>query len=153
MVREVRVGDAIFGGGRPLVLIAGPCVIESLDHTLRTAETLKAITARLGIGLVFKASYDKANRTSVTSFRGPGIDVGLKMGKRSKEELLAALRQDLLALSPEARAALLLVRARRRLGGGRRGSGGGRCRRSHERDHLARDRVGREPRHRRRGRG
>ncbi len=86
MVREVRVGDAIFGGGRPLVLIAGPCVIESLDHTLRTAEALKAIAARLGIGLVFKASYDKANRTSVTSFRGPGIEAGLEILARVKSE-------------------------------------------------------------------
>ena len=52
MVREVRVGEAIFGGGRPLVLIAGPCVIETLEHTLRTAEALKGIAARLGVGLV-----------------------------------------------------------------------------------------------------
>jgi 2-dehydro-3-deoxyphosphooctonate aldolase (KDO 8-P synthase) len=86
MVREVRVGEAIFGGGRPLVLIAGPCVIESLEHTLRTAEALKGIAARLGIGLVFKASYDKANRTSVTSFRGPGIDAGLQILARVKSE-------------------------------------------------------------------
>ncbi len=86
MVREVRVGDAIFGGGRPLVLIAGPCVIETLDHTLRTAEALKAISGRLNIGLVFKASYDKANRTSVTSFRGPGMDEGLKILSRVKSE-------------------------------------------------------------------
>jgi len=86
MVREVRVGNAIFGGGRPLVLVAGPCVIENLDHTLRTAEALKAIAERLGIGLVFKASYDKANRTSVNSFRGPGIIEGLKILARVKSE-------------------------------------------------------------------
>jgi len=86
MVREVTVGDATFGGGRPLVLIAGPCVIENLDHTLRTAEALKAITGRLGIGLVFKASYDKANRTSVNSFRGPGIDAGLNILARVKND-------------------------------------------------------------------
>lgn len=87
MVREVTVGEATFGGGRPLVLIAGPCVIENLDHTLRTAEALKAITGRLGIGLVFKASYDKANRTSVNSFRGPGIDAGLKILARVKSDV------------------------------------------------------------------
>lgn len=87
MVREVTVGEAVFGGGRPLVLIAGPCVIENLDHTLRTAEALKAITGRLGIGLVFKASYDKANRTSVNSFRGPGIDAGLKILARVKSDV------------------------------------------------------------------
>ncbi|NJC87930.1 MAG: 3-deoxy-8-phosphooctulonate synthase [Desulfuromonas sp.] len=86
MVREVKVGEAIFGGGRKLVLIAGPCVIESLEHTLRTAEALKGIASRLEIGLVFKASYDKANRTSVNSFRGPGMDEGLKILARVKSE-------------------------------------------------------------------
>jgi 2-dehydro-3-deoxyphosphooctonate aldolase (KDO 8-P synthase) len=87
MVREVRVGEAIFGGGRPLVLIAGPCVIENLEHTLRTAEALKTIAVRLGIGLVFKASYDKANRTSVTAFRGPGLEAGLDILARVKRDV------------------------------------------------------------------
>ena len=73
MVREVVVGNAVFGGNRPLVLIAGPCAIETEALTLRIAEFLKRLTDDLGVGLVFKASYDKANRTSVTSFRGPGI--------------------------------------------------------------------------------
>ena len=73
MVREVAAGNVTFGGGRPLVLIAGPCAIEEEALTLRIAGFLKKLTGDLGIGLVFKASYDKANRTSVTSFRGPGM--------------------------------------------------------------------------------
>ncbi len=108
MVREVTVGDAIFGGGRPLVLIAGPCVIENLDHTLRTAEALKAITARLGIGLVFKASFDKANRTSVTSFRGPGIDAGLAILARVRQEVGLPVLSDIHDLSQVAPAAEVL---------------------------------------------
>ena len=108
MVREVRVGNAIFGGGRPLVLIAGPCVIESLDHTLRTAEALKGIAARLDIGLVFKASYDKANRTSVTSFRGPGLDAGLKILARVKSEFGLPVLSDIHDLAQVAPAAEVL---------------------------------------------
>ena len=64
MVREVAVGDAVFGGGRPLVLIAGPCVVEEEALTLRIAGFLRRLAEDLGIGLVFKASFDKANRTS-----------------------------------------------------------------------------------------
>lgn len=108
MVREVRVGDAIFGGGRPLVLIAGPCVIEGLEHTLRTAEALKAIAVRLGIGLVFKASYDKANRTSVTSFRGPGIDAGLEILAKVKSEFGLPVLSDIHDLAQVAPAAEIL---------------------------------------------
>jgi len=87
MVREVSVGNVTFGGNRPLVLIAGPCAIEDENQTLRIAEFLKKLTSDLGIGLVFKASYDKANRTSVTSFRGPGIKEGLRILGRVKAEL------------------------------------------------------------------
>lgn len=108
MVREVRVGDAIFGGGRPLVLIAGPCVIESLEHTLRTAEALRGIAARLRLGLVFKASYDKANRTSVNSFRGPGIDAGLKILARVKSETGLPVLSDVHDISQVAPAAEVL---------------------------------------------
>jgi 2-dehydro-3-deoxyphosphooctonate aldolase (KDO 8-P synthase) len=86
MTRDVRVGDVVFGGDRPLVLIAGPCVIEEEALTLRIAEFLKRLTTDLGIGLVFKASYDKANRTSVASFRGPGMAEGLKILARIKHE-------------------------------------------------------------------
>lgn len=108
MTREVQVGNVTFGGGRPLVLIAGPCVIESLDHTLRTAAALKAIAGRLGIGLVFKASYDKANRTSVTSFRGPGIDEGLSILARVKSETGLPVLSDIHDLSQVAPAAEVL---------------------------------------------
>src|SRR5512139_2933526 len=108
MVREVRVGDAIFGGGRPLVLIAGPCVIENLEHTLRTAAALREIAGRLGIGLVFKASFDKANRTSVNSFRGPGLDAGLAILARVKSEFGLPLLSDIHDLSQVAAAAAVL---------------------------------------------
>lgn len=108
MVREVKVGEAIFGGGRPLVLIAGPCVIESLEHTLRTAEALRMIAGRLGIGLVFKASYDKANRTSVNSFRGPGVDEGLSILARVKSEFGLPVLSDVHDLAQVAPAAEVL---------------------------------------------
>jgi len=108
MVREVRVGDVIFGGGRRLVLIAGPCVIESREHTLRTAEALQQIAAHLGIGVVFKASYDKANRTSVASFRGPGIDAGLRILAEVKQEIGLPVLSDVHDLSQVAPAAEVL---------------------------------------------
>ena len=78
-MNEVRVGKVRIGKGNPLALIAGPCVIESEEIILTTAKKLKEICDRLGISLIFKSSYDKANRTSGSSFRGPGIDQGLKM--------------------------------------------------------------------------
>ncbi len=86
MVREVSVGNLVFGGNRPLVLIAGPCAIENEDLTLRIAGYLKQLCTELGVGLVFKASYDKANRTSVDSFRGPGMDEGLRILQKVKDE-------------------------------------------------------------------
>ena len=75
----VEIGNYRVGMGTPLLWIAGPCVIESRDFTLRIAEELKAIAEQLGLPLVFKASFDKANRTSGQSFRGVGIDEGLKI--------------------------------------------------------------------------
>ena len=75
--RGVRVGPVTIGGGAPLALIAGPCVIESRDAALRHAERLKALAARAGVGLVYKSSFDKANRTAIGSFRGVGMDEGL----------------------------------------------------------------------------
>ena len=79
MVEAVRIGPVSCGGGGPLTIIAGPCVIESRELTLLIAEELKAICGRLGLPLVFKASFDKANRTSGGSFRGVGIDEGLEI--------------------------------------------------------------------------
>ena len=77
-MRPVRIGKDIEAGpGRPFLLIAGPCVLESRELALEVAVRLKEITARLGVSFVFKASFDKANRTSLSSFRGPGLEKGL----------------------------------------------------------------------------
>lgn len=78
-MRPVEIAGRRCGGGSPLLWIAGPCVIESRDHTLGVAETLAQLADRLGIPLVFKASFDKANRSSGKSFRGLGLDDGLKV--------------------------------------------------------------------------
>jgi len=78
-VHPVQVGSHSIGGGHPLAVIAGPCVIESAGQALDIASALRDIAGRCGVALVFKASYDKANRTSRTSFRGPGLDAGLKV--------------------------------------------------------------------------
>jgi 2-dehydro-3-deoxyphosphooctonate aldolase (KDO 8-P synthase) len=75
--RTVRVGAVHIGGGAPLALIAGPCVIESRDAALRHAERLRTIAARAGLPLVYKSSFDKANRTALGAFRGVGLDAGL----------------------------------------------------------------------------
>jgi 2-dehydro-3-deoxyphosphooctonate aldolase (KDO 8-P synthase) len=77
MKGEVSVGELVIGGGRPLVLIAGPCVIENEEATLAVAERLRDLAAELKVGLIFKGSFDKANRTSVDAFRGPGLTEGL----------------------------------------------------------------------------
>jgi 2-dehydro-3-deoxyphosphooctonate aldolase (KDO 8-P synthase) len=74
----VRIGDAACGPGRPLLWILGPCVIESHQLTLAVAETLAGLKERLGLPMVFKASFDKANRSSGKSFRGPGLHQGLQ---------------------------------------------------------------------------
>src|SRR2546430_16263608 len=77
-VQPVAIGDLQCGPGQPLLWIAGPCVIESHDLTLSIADRLRQMADRLQIPLVFKSSFDKANRTSVKSFRGPGLHEGLK---------------------------------------------------------------------------
>ncbi len=76
--RPVAIGPVGLGGGQPLVLIAGPCVIESEAHAVEIALAVRDIAARCGVPCVFKASFDKANRTSGASFRGPGLDAGLQ---------------------------------------------------------------------------
>lgn len=83
----VRIGELPIGAGHPLVLIAGPCVMESRDHTLRLAETIHEIARETKTPLIFKASYDKANRSSASSFRGPGIDDGLAILADVKQSL------------------------------------------------------------------
>ncbi len=79
MVKEFTIGSVKIGGNRPLTLIAGPCVIENEAATLHCAERLMTICNGVSIPFIFKASYDKANRTSVTSFRGPGLKEGLRI--------------------------------------------------------------------------
>jgi 2-dehydro-3-deoxyphosphooctonate aldolase (KDO 8-P synthase) len=78
-VIPAKAGRVTMGTGHPLALIAGPCVIESPAHAIETALELRAIAERVGVPLIFKASYDKANRTSLSSFRGPGLDEGLRV--------------------------------------------------------------------------
>ena len=86
-MNPVRVGPFAVGDGHPLAFIAGPCVIESAGHAIDTAGALREIAARCGVPLVFKASYDKANRTSLSSFRGPGLDAGLRTLAEVKEKV------------------------------------------------------------------
>jgi 2-dehydro-3-deoxyphosphooctonate aldolase (KDO 8-P synthase) len=74
---RVEIGPVALGGGAPLLLIGGPCAIETLDHALMMAERLRAITERAGVPFVYKSSYDKANRSSVRAYRGPGLEAGL----------------------------------------------------------------------------
>jgi len=81
-----QVGNAVIGGGN-LFLIAGPCVIESEDHAIRMAEIIKGVTRSLSFPFIFKASYDKANRTSLKSFRGPGVSEGVRILNRIKKEV------------------------------------------------------------------
>ena len=91
MSKSFEIGPVEVGAGR-LFLIAGPCVIESEAHVRTMADALQRITADLGVGLIFKASYDKANRTSVKSFRGPGLKEGVRiLGKLARETGLPVL--------------------------------------------------------------
>ena len=76
---EVKINDISVGGNCPLLVIAGPCVIENEDITFHTAEKLKNICSSAGLPFIFKSSFDKANRTSINSYRGPGIDKGLRI--------------------------------------------------------------------------
>ena len=84
--KTFSVNSIRFGANEPLFLIAGPCVIESESHALRMAESLGAVASELGIPYIFKASYDKANRTSLSSFRGPGLKKGLAILKNIKKK-------------------------------------------------------------------
>ena len=84
-MREVVAGGVALGGDRPLALIAGPCVIESDRHAYELALAIREIAQRRGMPLIFKASFDKANRTSITSYRGPGLARGLETLSRSQE--------------------------------------------------------------------
>jgi len=95
MGKEVIVGDVRIGGANPITLIAGPCVIESEASAMRHAKALKTIADRLSIPFIFKASYDKANRTSINSYRGPGLKNGLKILKKIKDSLGVPVLSDI----------------------------------------------------------
>lgn len=93
--RAIRITpDIAFGGDNPPLFIAGPCVIESLDHVLKMARTLAKLRDELKINLVFKSSFDKANRTSIESFRGPGLEEGMKILQAVKDETGLPLLSD-----------------------------------------------------------
>ena len=93
-MKDVVVGNVRIGGRNPLVLIAGPCVIESEEGCFDTALALRDMAQEAGFPLIFKTSYDKANRFSLDSYRGPGIERGLEVLKRIKKELLVPVLTD-----------------------------------------------------------
>jgi len=94
MARVVKIGEVFVGEGRPLVLIAGPDVIESESSALRHAEQISKLAAKFGFPYIFKCSYDKANRTSVKSYRGPGLKKGLKVLAKIKKEVGVPVTSD-----------------------------------------------------------
>ncbi len=93
--REIALGSLRLGGGNPLFLIAGPCVIESEVHAMRMAERIAKTAADAGLPLIFKASYDKANRSSLKAFRGPGLKEGLRILAKIKSELKLPILTDI----------------------------------------------------------
>lgn len=93
-MQEVTVKNIKIGGDNPLVLIAGPCVIESESHCLETAKNIKDIANKQGVPFIFKSSFDKANRLSVDSYRGPGLKKGLEILNKVKQKLKVAVLSD-----------------------------------------------------------
>jgi 2-dehydro-3-deoxyphosphooctonate aldolase (KDO 8-P synthase) len=108
VVREVHVTDSVVLGRDELVLIAGPCVVESEEHTVETAQALAGIARRAGVPFIFKASFDKANRTSLKSFRGPGIDQGLMALDRVRREVGVPILTDIHEPAQAAQAAAVV---------------------------------------------
>jgi len=108
VVKEIVVGNVKIGGKRPLVLIAGPCVIEDEKTTLHCAERLMTIANGVSVPLIFKASFDKANRTSLTSYRGPGLAEGLRILARVREALGVPVLSDIHSIEQVAPAAQVL---------------------------------------------
>jgi len=86
-MNTVNIGSITVGGKQPLALIAGPCVLEGYERSVKIGRAIKDIASRLGVPYIFKASFDKANRSSYASFRGPGLTEGLAILKQIKEEL------------------------------------------------------------------
>jgi len=99
MIRETHKfsigGRFDIGGKEPFFLIAGPCVIESLDHLLFMADKIKNMTEKLGMNYIFKSSFDKANRSSIDSYRGPGLEKGLEMLAKVKEKIAVPVISDI----------------------------------------------------------
>ncbi len=108
MSKKVRLGNIRIGRGSPLVLIAGPCVIESEQLCLSAAKRIKGICRKFGIPFIFKSSFDKANRTSIGSFRGPGLKKGLKVLARLKQKLNIPVLSDVHCKEEIAEAARVL---------------------------------------------
>ena len=94
-MKKVKIGNLTVGGGKGLFLLAGPCVIEDPERTLMIGRRTKEICDRLGIPYIFKASFDKANRSSYSSFRGPGLEEGLKILTHIKKELQVPVVSDI----------------------------------------------------------
>ena len=106
--RAVRIGSVTIGGGAPLAVIGGPCAIENEKHALMVAERLQRITADAGVPFIYKSSYDKANRSSIHAYRGPGLTEGLRILKKVKEETGLAVLSDVHAVSEVGPAAQVL---------------------------------------------
>lgn len=107
-MRTVKINDLTVGGQNPILLIAGPCVLEEEKRALAIGKEIKDIALRLGIPYIFKASYDKANRTSYQSFRGPGLKEGLAVLDRIKKELRVPVISDIHCVSQVEEAAQVL---------------------------------------------
>lgn len=89
-MQTVTIGNYQVGQGHPLLIMAGPCVLEGYDRSLMIGKRAKAICGKLGLPYVFKASFDKANRSALTSFRGPGLEEGLKILAQIKKRAAGA---------------------------------------------------------------
>jgi 2-dehydro-3-deoxyphosphooctonate aldolase (KDO 8-P synthase) len=108
MVQAVQAGSVSIGGNEPFVLIAGPCVIENRASAYDTAAFLRDLTGELGVPFIFKASYDKANRTSLASYRGPGASAGLAILEHVKSRLGVPVLSDVHRVSEMAAAGAVL---------------------------------------------
>ena len=106
--RSVRIGAVTIGGGAPLALIGGPCAIENEKHALMMAERLQRLTADAKVPFIYKSSYDKANRSSIHSYRGPGLTEGLRILQKVKDETGLAVLSDVHDVSEVAPAAQVL---------------------------------------------
>jgi 2-dehydro-3-deoxyphosphooctonate aldolase (KDO 8-P synthase) len=106
--KEIKIKDVSIGGGNGFVLIAGPCVIESASHCLDTAKSIKDITHKLNLPFIFKSSFDKANRMSLESYRGPGIKKGLEILNKVKQQLKIPVLSDVHCVAEIKEAGLVL---------------------------------------------